>query len=83
MVSADISGMSEFLAETGASSLPESIDVASVAQAVPIHWDEAVAGVQEVIERLSVSDELPIPSLDAVLAARQQREGLLRPLQNL
>jgi hypothetical protein len=67
MVSADIDGMSEFLAETGASGVPESIDVASVAQVIPIHWDEAVALVQEVIEQLSVRDELPIPSLDAVL----------------
>jgi outer membrane biosynthesis protein TonB len=67
MVSADNDGMSEFPTETSASGLPESLDVASVALVIPIHWDEAVAVVQEVIERLSVSDELPIPSLDAVL----------------
>lgn len=67
MVSADIDGLSEFLAETVATAVPESIDVASVAQVIPIHWDEAVALVQEVIEQLSARDELPIPSLDAVL----------------
>ncbi|MGH7555036.1 MAG: hypothetical protein ACREMQ_18705, partial [Longimicrobiales bacterium] len=68
MVSADINGMDEFMTETGAAGAPEFIDLAHVAQVIPIHWDEAVAVVQEVIGLLSAGgNELPVPSLDAVL----------------
>jgi hypothetical protein len=68
MVSANIDRLDDFSAETGASGLAGSIGLSEAAHDVRIHWDEAVAVVQEVIEMLSAGrEEEPVPGLDAVL----------------
>ena len=68
-MSLDVLGLGEFRPEDNAGAAPaDTVSIgALLAHATPVHWDEAVAIVQSLLDLLTTSGkELPVPRLDDV-----------------
>ena len=80
-MSLDIGGIDEFASEDDAGAPPDSLSIGGLlSNATPVHWDEGVAVVQELIDALTSSGkELPVPHLDDVCIHSDGTVAILRP----